>query len=98
MRIDGRAEQLSKLQQNDLRAVGHQEGARERAQGIDRRDQITLSPRAREMTQLYQALGTAAAERADRVAALRQAVEDGSYHIPEDELIDRLMGVILPQR
>ncbi len=98
MRIDGRTEQLSKLQQKDLRALGHQEPARDRAQEIRRTDQVTLSSRAQEIKQLYQALSTVPTERAERVAALRQAIENGRYEIPEDELADRLMGVIYPQR
>jgi flagellar biosynthesis anti-sigma factor FlgM len=96
MRIDGRTEQLSKLQ-GSLLAVGHQEPARDRAQDIRRKDQVTLSAGAQEVKGFYEALSTVPPERAERVAALRQAIESGRYEIPEDELIDRLMGVVNPR-
>lgn len=98
MRIDREIDGLSKLQQQELRTVGHQEPARERAQGMQRRDQVTLSSRAQEIQQLYQALATVPPERAERVAALRQAIESGSYEVPVDELVDRLAAVVYPQR
>lgn len=92
MRIDRKSEHLAIQQQQDLRAVGHQGPARDRAQDVQRQDRVTLSSRAQEIKQLYQALSTAPPERAERVAVLRQAVEGGSYEIPTDELVDRLMG------
>ena len=98
MRIDRKTEHISVLQQQDLRTVGHQEQARDRAPGIHRKDEVTLSSRAQEIKQLYQALFTVPPERAERVAALGRAIESGNYEIPEDELIDRLVGVVYPQR
>lgn len=98
MRIDGRTEQLSKVQAQEFRPVGCQELAKDRTQAMRRADQVTLSTTAQELTQLNQAMATLPPDREERVAALREAVRSGSYQIPEDELIDRLMGVVSPER
>jgi flagellar biosynthesis anti-sigma factor FlgM len=94
MRVDRSTKPIPNLQQKDLCAVGHQEPTRDRAQGIRRTDQVTLSSRAREIKQLFQALATTPPERVERVAALRRAVESGTYRIPEEELADLLVGVV----
>lgn len=98
MRIDGRTDQLSKVQQQGLLAVGHQEPAPDHARSIRRKDQVTLSTRAQEIKQFYETLSTMPPERVERVATLRRAIENGDYQIPEDELIDRLMGMVYPPR
>jgi len=94
MRVDRSTEPIPNLQQKDLCAVTHQEPTRDHAQGIRHADQVTLSSRALEIKQLHQALATTPPERAERVSALRLAVESGAYRIPEAELADRLIGVV----
>lgn len=98
MRVEWGPEHLAKLRQMDLRTPNYQQQARDRADGIRRTDQAILSSRAQELMGLCQALPVVAAERAERVEALRQAVESGSYRIPEDALVDRLVGVVYPER
>jgi negative regulator of flagellin synthesis FlgM len=98
MRIDGRTEQLAKLRQKGLDALNHAEPTRDCTREIRRTDRVTLSSRAQEIHRLYQALSAAPPERAERVASLRRAVENGSYVIPEDALAERLLGVVYPER
>jgi len=98
MKIDGGAEQLSKLHASEFRTIAHQEPPKDRSQGIRRTDQVTLSSMAQELKQLYQTLSSLPAERGQRVMALREAIKSGNYQIPEDELIERLMGVVCPER
>ena len=55
-------------------------------------DRVTLSPEAQELRRLHQAVD----ELPDiwaRVEAIRRAVADGTYQIPEDQLIERLIGI-----
>lgn len=98
MRIDGRTERIWRLWAQGPTAPGQSDSARDRARALQQADHVTLSSRAREMKQLYQALSTVPTERAERVAALRQAVADGTYVIPEEALASRLLGVIYPER
>jgi len=54
-------------------------------------DQVILSAEARELRRLRQAVEELPDIQA-KVEAIRQAVADGTYQIPEDQLIERLLG------
>ncbi len=98
MRVDGSPEQISKPQQKELRAVEHRGPTKDHEQRVREADQVTLSLRAQEVQQVFQALAAIPPERAERVTALRQAVEGGHYAIPEDELAERLARVLFAYR
>jgi len=55
-------------------------------------DQVTLSSKAQELRRLHEVVEELPDVRA-RVEEIRKAVADGSYQIPEDQLIDRLTGI-----
>ncbi len=94
MRVDRSGESVTKLHQQELRAVGHQEQAPNRANDTRHADQVTLSSRAQEISQFMQVVSVVPSERVERVAALRRAIEEGRYTIPEDALVERLLGVV----
>jgi len=54
-------------------------------------DHVEISGHAREVQQALD-LATAAPEvRAEKVAPLKQAVEDGTYHRPSDQIAERIV-------
>ena len=55
-------------------------------------DQASLSTRARELSLAHAAARQAPEVRAERVAALREQIAAGSYHVPDALLADKLMG------
>lgn len=57
-------------------------------------DQLDLSPEALEISQTQQAATSSASEiRTEKVAAIKQAIADGTYETPEklDAALDRLL-------
>ena len=61
-----------------------------RAQGADRRDQLTLSAQAQVLAKARAALDEVPEIRADKVEALRRSVEAGTYRVPHKQLARRL--------
>ncbi|HHX43215.1 MAG TPA: flagellar biosynthesis anti-sigma factor FlgM [Chloroflexi bacterium] len=97
MRIDGRTDPIYRITQK-LCTPGGRDSARGDTPALQSSDQVTLSSRAQAIRRMYQALTSVPTERAERIAALREAVQSGSYEIPEDALAARLIGVIYPER
>jgi negative regulator of flagellin synthesis FlgM len=87
MKIDGyRAAQIA--QSYGLPAVdGGSAKARKAGQ---RPDQASLSAEAQELLQARRAVQESPDVRADRVAALRQQIQDGTYRVDEQALARRL--------
>lgn len=56
-------------------------------------DQITLTSTARRLSDLNQTVNDQPAVDRDRVAALRQAIQDGSYQVNADKIADRLIAL-----
>jgi negative regulator of flagellin synthesis FlgM len=54
-------------------------------------DQASLSARARELSLARQAARQAPEVRAERVAALRQRIAAGAYHVPDSLLAQKLV-------
>lgn len=55
-------------------------------------DQVILSAEAQELRRLRQAVEELPDIQA-KVEAIREAVAEGTYQIPEEELIERLLGI-----
>jgi len=90
-------QQLPQIQREQIESLKRTQAAApyEKAQGqtIQREgDQVTLSSEAQEMRRLHEAVEELPDVQV-KVDAIRQAVEDGTYQIPEDQLIDRLIGI-----
>jgi negative regulator of flagellin synthesis FlgM len=54
-------------------------------------DTIEISEQARELARAQQAVESAADVRSERVAQIKQRVEDGTYSVPIELLAQRLM-------
>ncbi len=63
----------------------------EKGEGIHK-DEALLSPEARLLQRVRQAIEETPDVREDRVAALRQQIQDGTYQIDMEALIDALLG------
>jgi negative regulator of flagellin synthesis FlgM len=57
-------------------------------------DQASLSTRARELSLAREAARQAPDVRADRVAALRQQIAAGTYHVSDDLLAQKILDFI----
>jgi len=92
-------EHLSSIQPAEVRGVNRGEATAayqpaERSAAKRQEDQVTLSTTAEELKRLYQTLKDLPEVREEKVKAIREAIESGDYEIPEDELIERLMGMV----
>lgn len=56
------------------------------------RDSVTLTSSARQMQKLADAVAAAPATSADRVAAVKQAVAQGSYEVNAERVADKLLA------
>lgn len=56
-------------------------------------DQITLTSAARRLSDLNQTVNDQPAVDRDRVAMLRQAIQDGSYQVNADKIADKLLAL-----
>ncbi|MCD6289955.1 MAG: flagellar biosynthesis anti-sigma factor FlgM [Anaerolineae bacterium] len=56
------------------------------------RDEVSLSADARVVQKAKAAATAAPAVRPEKVAALKQKIAEGTYEIPLDALVDRLLG------
>ncbi len=56
-------------------------------------DQITLTNAARRLSDLNQSVNDQPAVDQERVAALRQAIQDGSYQVNAAKIADRLLAL-----
>ena len=87
MKIDGyRAAQIA--QTYGLQAVGS--GTAKTKKAGQRPDQASLSAEAQELLAARRAVQESPDVRADRVAALRQQIQDGTYKVDEYALARRL--------
>ena len=87
MKIDGyRAAQIA--QSYGLQAVDG--GSAKAKKAGQRPDQTSLSAEAQELLQARRAVQDSPDVRADRVAALRQQIQDGTYKVDEYALAQRL--------
>lgn len=92
-------EHLSSIQPAEVRGVKRGEATSayqpaERSAAKRQEDQVTLSATAEELKRLYQTLKDLPEVREEKVRAIREAIESGDYQIPEDELIERLIGMV----
>lgn len=56
-----------------------------------RKDRVTLSSEAKEIHTIQRAAGEAPDVRADKVAALRQAIAEGRYEVPAKEVARKML-------
>ena len=56
------------------------------------RDSVTLTSSARQLQKLAEAVAAAPATSADRVAAVKQAVAQGTYEVNAERVADRLLA------
>ncbi len=59
--------------------------------GGGKKDAVSLSSQARELSMALQAVQRAPDVRADKVARLRQQVQDGTYEVSLEEMADGLL-------
>jgi len=90
--------QLSQIQQNQIESLNRTEAAQayekaERQTVRREQDQVILSAEALELRRLHQAVDELPDVRT-KVDAIRDAVASGTYQIPEDQLIERLIGIL----
>jgi negative regulator of flagellin synthesis FlgM len=55
-------------------------------------DTLEVSARGRELAKAQQAVDEAPDVRADKVAEIKQRIEDGTYQVPADVLARKLLG------
>jgi negative regulator of flagellin synthesis FlgM len=82
-----------------LRALksGKQEttpGVSENSQQINKSDQVHLSGKAKELDELKQVIQQMPEIRTDKVAALRKAIEDGSYQVDSLKIAGKILEEI----
>jgi negative regulator of flagellin synthesis FlgM len=53
---------------------------------------VEISDRSRELARARQAVDAAPDVRADKVAEIRQRIEDGTYSVPPELLAQKLLG------
>jgi negative regulator of flagellin synthesis FlgM len=75
--------QVGRMMATELRAM---EKARPSGQAAARPDQVSLSRRGAEIGAAHRALQEAPRVREEKVAELRRQVEQGSYHVPSEQL------------
>ena len=63
------------------------------AETVSKADTVEISDRARELARAKQAVDAAPDVRADKVAELKQKIEDGTYNVPAEALADKLLDV-----
>jgi negative regulator of flagellin synthesis FlgM len=80
----------ARLQEAQAAAGARPAPAGDRAQGADRRDQLTLSDQAQVLARARAALNEVPDVRVKKVAELRQSVEAGTYQVPHQQLVRRL--------
>jgi|HigsolmetaAR203D_1030402.scaffolds.fasta_scaffold00082_65 negative regulator of flagellin synthesis FlgM len=56
------------------------------------KDRVQISAEAKE---LLEAQASGEIERAERIAELRQAVQDGTYHVPANLVADKLLRYLM---
>jgi negative regulator of flagellin synthesis FlgM len=83
------------------RILGAELRAKERTQAVDaaasRPDKVNLSRRAEDMKAVQRALDSTPEVREDKVAQLRQQIEEGSYRVDSEELAANIpLSAIIP--
>jgi len=91
-------QQLPQIQRNQIESLNKAQAAsayeKVERQTVGReQDQVTLSSEAQELRRLHKAVEELPDIRA-KVDAIHEAVESGTYQIPEEQLIDRLIGIL----
>ena len=66
-------------------------GAGAAGSGTRRTDKVTVSPQAQELYRAMQAVSGQSDVRDERVAALRQQIEGGMYHVDANGIAQRLV-------
>lgn len=56
-----------------------------------RREQVELSPQAQKLQDVARQLNDESAVNEDKVAAIKSAIEQGSYHIDNQRLADKML-------
>lgn len=57
-------------------------------------DQLTISDRARELAVAQEAMSQVPEVREDVVQALRDQIQAGTYQVPQEKLIERLLALL----
>jgi|AMFO01.1.fsa_nt_gi flagellar biosynthesis anti-sigma factor FlgM len=93
MRIDDRSlHEILNSQSREVQEVD-QRAAEETGKKTEiRHDEATLSEEARLLQRVRQAIDKVPDVREDKIAALRQQIQDGTYKINREALIDALLG------
>lgn len=61
-------------------------------QSAAKKDRVTLSSQGRELQALQQRLAQVPEVRADKVKALKAAIERGEYHVPARAIADKMLA------
>jgi len=72
-----------------IERIQHQPPAR--SAQTEQTDSVEISERARELARAQRAVEAAPDMRADKVAELKQQIEDGTYNVPAEALADKLL-------
>jgi negative regulator of flagellin synthesis FlgM len=56
-------------------------------------DEVTISNAARELQEAAKTVQNADEVRADKVAEIKKQVQEGTYNVPTDALVDKLLSV-----
>ncbi len=56
-------------------------------------DKVSISQAARELQEAQKAVQSAPEVREDKVAALKKQIQEGTYQVPEEALVEKLMSV-----
>jgi negative regulator of flagellin synthesis FlgM len=65
-----------------------------KAGALGGKDKATLSEQARLLARAHSALEAAPEVRADRVEELRKQIENGTYQVPHEELVKKLLNQV----
>jgi negative regulator of flagellin synthesis FlgM len=54
-------------------------------------DRVELSPQSRDMKKIHEILATTPEVRTEKVAALKKAIEDGTYKVKAEDIADKMV-------
>ncbi|MFQ5859079.1 MAG: flagellar biosynthesis anti-sigma factor FlgM [Anaerolineae bacterium] len=93
MRIDDKtAKEILGSQSHEVQGVDRHVAEEPGKNTEIQRDETILSPDARLMQRVHRAIGEVPDVREDKIAALRQQIQDGTYQIDVEALIRALLG------
>jgi negative regulator of flagellin synthesis FlgM len=69
----------------------------EKAQDMDRDDKVSLSQASKDMQTAKTAVAATPDVRENKVSAIRQAVEQGQYHVDAEKVAESFVGSIISE-